>query len=315
MDEEVYSHPAIDKRALKGLARRSDARGLAQFLWHLACLAATGLLVWRTAGTPWLVLSLPLHGLVTIFLFAPLHETIHRTAFKSRWLNDSVAWVSGAVLLLPPEFFRAFHFAHHRHTQDPELDPELVGPPTNTLGRYLWRISGLAYWRERVRTTLRLALTGRITEPFIPVRQQAAVVREARRLLLFYGLLAAASLALQSWALVLYWVLPVLIGQPFLRLYLIAEHGACPLVPDMLKNSRTTRSNALMRRLAWNMPFHAEHHAYPALPFHALPAAHGLLAEHIAVQSPGYIAANRDILVGILGKREVMGTDPNVPPG
>jgi fatty acid desaturase len=64
----------------------------------------------------------------------------------------------------------------------------------------------------------------------------------------------------------------------------------------MLKNSRTTRSLALVRRLAWNMPYHAEHHAYPWLPFHALPAAHRLLERKIAVQARGYIAVNREII-------------------
>jgi fatty acid desaturase len=68
------------------------------------------------------------------------------------------------------------------------------------------------------------------------------------------------------------------------------------MVPDMLKNSRTTTTNWPLRRLAWNMPYHAEHHAYPALPFHALPAAHRALAPRIAVQAPGYIAVHRDII-------------------
>jgi fatty acid desaturase len=67
----------------------------------------------------------------------------------------------------------------------------------------------------------------------------------------------------------------------------------------MLENSRTTRSLAAIRRLAWNMPYHAEHHACPALPFHALPAAHRLLRGRIAVQATGYIAVNREILAGL----------------
>jgi fatty acid desaturase len=67
----------------------------------------------------------------------------------------------------------------------------------------------------------------------------------------------------------------------------------------MLENSRTTLSLAPLRRLAWNMPYHAEHHAYPALPFHALPAAHRVLKARIAVQAPGYVAVHREILAGL----------------
>jgi fatty acid desaturase len=121
-------------------------------------------------------------------------------------------------------------------------------------------------------------------------------VREARWLLAFYGVLALASLLAGSDLALWLWLLPALLGQPFLRAYLLAEHTLCPLVPDMLRNSRTTRSTGLVRRLAWNMPYHAEHHAHPALPFHALPAAHALLAARVTVQADGYVAVQRQIV-------------------
>ncbi len=302
MDEVFAPENTIDKAALKALSRRSDARGLAQLGGHLAMLGATGAAVAWASATWWLAPALVVHGVVLIFLFSPLHEAIHRTAFESRALNDAVAWICGAVILLPPEYFRAFHFTHHRHTQDPARDPELAFLRADSLGRYLLRVSGLPYWRERITTLPRHAFTGRVAQPFVTARLRPAVVREARWLLAFYAGIATVSLALGSWAALLYWVAPAILGQPALRLYLLAEHTACPLVPDMLRNSRTTRSNRLVRYLAWNMPYHAEHHAYPALPFHALPAAHELLATRIETQATGYGAAQRDILRYIRSK-------------
>ena len=277
------------------LAARSDRRGLAQLALHLSALLATGSAVALARGSLWLAPALLLHGLVLIFLFAPLHETIYRTAFKSRRLNDLVAFICGAVLLLPPEYFRAFHFAHHRHTQDPERDPELRSPKPASLRNYLWQVSGLPYWGERVLTTLSHA-RGRVDEPFIARHLRPRIIREARCLLALYALLALASVLLRSDALLVLWLVPALLGQPFLRMYLLAEHTGCPLVPEMLRNSRTTRSIAVVRRLAWNMPYHAEHHAHPALPFHALPAAHELLKDRVAIEAPGYVAVQREIL-------------------
>lgn len=284
-----------DRQRLKALSQPSDAIGSGQFAAHLALLAATGVLVANAAGGPWLVPAMLLHGIPLVFLFAPLHETIHRTAFRSRALNDSVAWLCGAVLVLPPEYFRAFHLTHHRFTQDPARDPELAVPRPQTLGGYLWHVSGLPYWRDRVTTVVRHSF-GRVSEPFIIGRERPTVVREARLLLTVYVLVAAGSLALQTWAAVLYWVGPILLAQPLLRLFLLAEHVGCPFLPDMLRNSRTTRSTALVRRLAWNMPYHAEHHYYPALPFHALPRAHALLRGRIAVQARGYTSVHRQLL-------------------
>ncbi|MDH3921108.1 MAG: fatty acid desaturase, partial [Rhodospirillales bacterium] len=215
-------------------------------------------------------------------------------------LNDIVAWLCGVLLVLPPAYFRTFHFAHHRHTQDPARDPELAKPKPVSLSAYLLLISGLPYWRERIATTLAHA-AGRVREPFVSKAQRDRVMREARVLLGVYGTVAAVSIVAGSWLAVGCWIVPALIGQPFLRLFLLAEHTGCPLVPDMLRNSRTTRSNALVRWLAWNMPYHAEHHAYPALPFHALPAAHTLLKDQIVVQAPGYLAVQRQIIAGLRG--------------
>ena len=144
----------------------------------------------------------------------------------------------------------------------------------------------------------RIAVThalGRVPEPFANARMKRKIVVEARILLALVALLVAGSLALQSWALLWLWVIPGLLGQPFLRLYLLAEHWGCPQVPDMLANTRTTLTNGVVRFLAWNMPFHVEHHAYPAVPFHALPRLHGLIGRQAQVVAPGYGAFTRQV--------------------
>ena len=300
---QIYAtaRPQARERLLR-LAARSDRKGLVQLACHCGLLLATGALVWSARSGPWLLPAILFHGIILVFLFAPLHEGVHRTAFRSRWLNDAVAWACGALLLLPPGYFRAFHFTHHRHTQDPARDPELISPKPSTLRAYLWHVSGVPYWRERLTTTVRNAL-GRINEPFVARRLRWSITAEARALLAVYAAVATASVAADSPALLWLWVVPALLGQPFLRLYLLAEHTGCPLVADMLANSRTTRSLALIRRLAWNMPYHAEHHAFPAVPFHALPAAHQLVKEQVVVQAPGYVAANRAILADLRAAR------------
>jgi fatty acid desaturase len=64
----------------------------------------------------------------------------------------------------------------------------------------------------------------------------------------------------------------------------------------MLENTRTTYTNVFMRALAWNMPYHAEHHAYPAVPFHRLPEVNRAIAPRLKTTAPGYIAVQRQIL-------------------
>ena len=290
------------------MTRRSNTSALLRLASHLAALAASGYLVFL-AGLgvgmgPWLVPAMALHGVFLVFLFAPLHETIHRTAFRARWLNDVVAAVAGALLFLPPAYFRAFHFAHHRHTQDPARDPELAAAKPASLTAYCRHVTGLPFWFERIGTTLRHGF-GRVREPFVAAPDRARLVGEARLLLAAYALAAAVSGLAESWAVALYWLGPVLLGQPALRLFLLAEHTGCPYEPNMLRNSRTTRSNALVRWFAWNMPYHAEHHAFPGIPFHALPAAHARLGAQVTVTASGYLAVHRDLLKALGAGRAV----------
>ena len=55
--------------------------------------------------------------------------------------------------------------------------------------------------------------------------------------------------------------------------------------------TRTTLTLPLVRLFAWNMPYDAEHHAYPAVPFHALPRLHERVRGRIANLESGYLAA------------------------
>jgi fatty acid desaturase len=296
VDGDMPLPASIERSAVRLLARRSDARGLLQLGLHLACLLATGAAVWASRGHLWLVPALVLHGIVLSFLFCALHESIHRTAFATPWLNDGVAWICGALLVLPPEYFRQFHFAHHRFTQDRARDPELAVPPPATLAAYLWRVSGVPYWRDRLSVTLRHAFTARVSEPFIPATVAPLIVREARQLWAVYLGVIAASLYLERADALIYWVIPAVLGQPFLRLFLLAEHTGCAFSDDMLTNTRTTYTSGTLMLLAWRMPYHAEHHYLPSVPFHALARVNILIGARSRVTARGYIALHQDLV-------------------
>ena len=285
--------------ALAALTERSDTKGLVRLALHAAAIAGAGAVYAAAFDTAWRLPAAWAYGACLVFLFAPLHETIHYTAFRRRWLNRAVSVACGWVLVLPPRFFRAFHLEHHRYTQDPERDPELAVAPLRTWRQYAWRVSGAQYWGRQVRVLSRFA-AGRVTEPYIPRSERGPIVREARTFLASYAAVGVLSAVAGGGAFLLwFWIVPVLLGQPVLRLYLMAEHTGCPTSPDMLENSRTIHTNALVRFLAWNMPYHAEHHAYASIPFHALPRAHTMLAPHVRNQPRGYARVHRDLARGL----------------
>ena len=288
----------LSENDLAALTERSDARGLVRLALHVATIAGAGAVYAAALDTAWMLPAAWAYGTCLAFLFAPLHETVHYTAFRSRSLNRAVSVACGWILVLPPRFFRAFHLEHHRYTQDPERDPELAGEPLRTWRQYLWRVSGAQYWVRQVRVLATFA-AGRVTEPYIPRGERDRIVLEARMFLASYVVVGALSAVAGSAVLLWFWIVPMLLGQPMLRLYLVAEHTGCPTSPDMLENSRTVHTNALVRFLAWNMPYHAEHHAYASIPFHALPRAHAALAPLISNQPRGYARVHRDLARGL----------------
>ncbi len=274
------------------LLKKSDARGLAHLTLHWG---ATVLLIVAVAlKIPlWQLLELPL-GILLISNFMLLHETVHQTPFNSNWLNRITGRVASVIVVLPQNWFGYFHLAHHKYTNDPDNDPELVIPKPENRLEYIFHISGLPTWLSQIKGLLRNAASHN-QDRFVPAKASEKLILEARLMLVFYMLVIALILLGQSW-LWRCWLLPVILGQPFLRLYLMAEHGRCPPVANMFENTRTTFTTSVARFLAWNMPYHCEHHAYPSVPFHRLPDLHALTKEHLVTISDGYTAFHIEYL-------------------
>ena len=90
--------------------------------------------------------------------------------------------------------------------------------------------------------------------------------------------------------------MPVVLAQPFLRALLIVEHTGCSQDGNGLTNTRTTLAGFPIRLIMWNMAFHAEHHLYPVIPFHQLPALHAKVRDSLVHLEPGYVASNRAVI-------------------
>jgi fatty acid desaturase len=290
----------LPAETLRALSRRADAQGALRLAIHLAMLAGAGWLVAIAAG--WAVVpAMLLLGIVQVTLFAPLHETMHLTAFASRRANAIVGWLVSCPSLLNWHFYAALHWDHHRFTQDPARDPELNPPPPADLPGYLARVSGFNFWRGRIEA-IADAWRGDLSRyPFIAERARGRIAASLRWMSVFMAALSVGSTALVGWwAPLAFWIGPQLLGQPFLRLLLLAEHTGCTNDANGLTNTRTTLTNPLLRLLMWNMPYHAEHHLYPSIPFHRLPAAHRALKARLGVIQPGYARWHWRYLRGFL---------------
>ncbi|WP_458095075.1 fatty acid desaturase [Roseomonas sp. WA12] len=285
-------------REMMHLNTRSDARGATRAGIHIALILASGALtawLWARGLTLFLLPAMALAGAIQAALFAPLHETCHYTAFKSRRVNAAFGWLVALTALRNWHFYQAFHLAHHKHTQDPEHDPELSPPPPGTIPALLTRFVGLPYWRAQLTVWARAWKGDLSAYPFIHPAAAPRIIASIRAgSALTIALALAASLAFGWMAVFLFWVGPQLLGQPLLRLYLLSEHTGCTEDSNGLTNTRTMMTTAPVRLLMWEMPFHAEHHLYPFIPFHRLRDAHALLRDRLAEIGPGYVRWNAD---------------------
>jgi fatty acid desaturase len=122
---------------------------------------------------------------------------------------------------------------------------------------------------------------------------------EARHFLVIYAIVAALPVVTGSTLTLTLWVIPVLLGQPVLRAFLLAEHTGCPLVPDMLANTRTTFAHRAMRWLSWEMPWHTAHHVAPTVPFHRLGELSAEIESGLKSTAESYHDAQAQILRAI----------------
>ena len=88
-----------------------------------------------------------------------------------------------------------------------------------------------------------------------------------------------------------YWLLSHMIGASHLRYYQTAEHRSCTGNMQVTDTSawvvsRTTTTWWFYCQLAWNMPYHAEHHSWPNVPFHLLPAVHEAVKKNLGGKMP-----------------------------
>lgn len=319
--DAVYRHSESTRRRvtslftseeLKALTRRSDLMGALSLasVWVAiaACFALVGfgLSLSGPAGITLAVIGVVLLGGRQLGLAILTHEGSHNSLFKSRWANDVLTdWLCARPIAVDLLRYRKHHFRHHTRTgTDEDSDISLVaGLPTTwssmlrKVARDLSGLTGLKFLLGRVLMDAELlAWTVASEQTRLPRR---SIGFHLRRLLAnswravlanvcLWGLLALAG----HGELYLAWVLAYLVPYPlFIRIRSMAEHAAMERVPDMFRNTRTTRAGWLARVTVapYHVNYHLEHHAMASVPWYRLRQLHRTLRARGAVsEPPGY---------------------------
>ena len=102
-------------------------------------------------------------------------------------------------------------------------------------------------------------------------------------------------------------VIPRFVGGSAMIAFTMLQHAElAENSPWILESARSFRTNWLARFLYMNMNYHMEHHLYPQVSFHALPALNEAVKDQIPEPDPGFW---RTSLEGVKKCRGVVKTD------
>jgi fatty acid desaturase len=309
MSTSPASTGAPEAASPRALMARRDGPAALHFAFQTVLFAGSAALTVALAGRgdpAWVV---AVCAVALLAFFPSLHESGHQTAFATPALNEATAFVSAFLMLQAPSFFRSFHWEHHRETQDPERDPEISGAPDlvddwpRHWATYAFVTSGQALMVGKAGFTLACALlpsaVWRRLFPFVRDREARRVAWESRAVALGWAVVLGVGLTRIDGFAALLWAWPL--AHLLLGFYLMPEHTGLPHEGTQLERTRTVISNGLVRWWMWNMPYHAEHHAHPGVPYHAVPMLHERMRDQLVHVSPGYAAFHREALQRCLG--------------
>ena len=285
--------------------KRSDQPGLIWLGSWIVLLLSSGLLLYHSENTPWYLPVLFIYGsFLSLPAYALSHECAHGTAFRSRWLNETLFWISSILYFEEPCYRRYAHARHHTYTWINGLDAQMPFATPMTFSGWLLEISGIGYFIHIFKVTLANAF-GQFSEAvrdFTPVSELPRLKRSAGIFLSVYVAIFIA-IALGADFLLWYLVIPRLLGNPVLYLYTLIQH--VDMEEDQLDLRRSTRSfstNGFSRFLYMNMNYHVEHHMYPTVPFHALPTLGAAVEDQLPEPDPGFFITNYRVLKAIIAR-------------
>jgi beta-carotene hydroxylase len=98
-------------------------------VWY-ACMAQ-GVSLWA---------GMLINGVTAYFLFSVVHDSSHNAVSRNKLLNEALGRIGLIYFapLAPMDVARYIHMSHHKHTNDPERDPDAFGHKLDWLFPLRW---------------------------------------------------------------------------------------------------------------------------------------------------------------------------------
>jgi len=245
-----YRSP-LDRKVLKDLVQRSDGPAFRDSALWLSLLLVTGAVGSALWGTWW---SLPFFVVYGVLYASAAdsrwHECGHRTAFRTRWLNDLIYEIASFLMMRNSVVWRWSHARHHRDTLIVGRDPEIAGMRPPQLIIIALNFFGIVAAPRSFLAILRNAAGSLSADEaeFVPESERPRAFRVARAHMAIYGVTLLACFVTASMLPAMLVGLPRFYGIWLLLLMGLPQHlGLAEDVLDYRLNSRTVYMNRLLR--------------------------------------------------------------------
>ncbi|MEL7547046.1 MAG: fatty acid desaturase [Pseudomonadota bacterium] len=275
MNVQTEIKPDTDSAELMRLERDVARRHIGKFPYFAVAWAFTNIAVWLSL---WPLVFL---GIIPLWLgfviatinvtlsYLPSHEAQHdiiaRPGDKLRWLNELVGHVSVIPLAAPYRVLRHTHLEHHKHTNDPELDPDYSITAKSGL-QAIWRSIAGRQPRSGKRAQGYAAALARIG-------REDVILDNVIYDIVFYGILFGFAWNGYAIEAALLWWLPRHIGLTYIQYYLSWAPHHPGTETGRYRNTRSFRS-VLGNIGSLGMQYHVVHHLHPRIPLYRTPRAY-----------------------------------------
>ena len=301
--------PEIDKNQLKELSKRRDIPALIHFTIYFGTLFISGFLAYITWGTWLSILFFFIYGSIYSFSVSNWHETVHRTAFKSRWLNEIFYHITSFMSDFEGFRWRWSHTFHHSNTLQTKdkYDHEIqITRPTDLIAFFLNFIpfTDLLFPKRLIKFEVlkhSLGIFSPVIEITAPENEKNKILWNSRLYVFIWTIIILFSFYYQTILPILYFILPTYYGKPIWFAINVTQHlGAALDKTDHRESTYSLKINPILSFYYWHMEYHLEHHMFPMVPSYNLNKVQGLIKNQMPKPFPSLFAFYREILPTVI---------------
>jgi len=302
---ENWYKPIVDKKQLKELSKRKNLPSLIHFSIYFGSLFISGYLAYVTWGTWLSFVFFFIYGTIYTFSVSNWHETVHKTAFKTRWINEFFYHVTSFMADFEGFRWRWSHTFHHSNTLQTKdnYDHEIqISRPTDLIAFFLNFIpfSDLLFPHRLIKFEVLKHSVGffsPVIEISAPLKEKKKILWNSRFYVFIWLGIIFFSIYFETILPILYLLLPNYYGKPIWFLVNVTQHlGAALDKKDHRECTHSLNINPVFSFLYWHMEYHLEHHMFPMVPSYNLKKLHNLIKDQLPKPFPSLFSFYRQIL-------------------